>query len=139
MHTAVGYPVLIRGFRLALTVEGLRPHIINNFVRDVERLASHYDGRDPHSITPTDIRAHILMLHERCAAKTVYEAQLALRRFFRFLVREGEIQADPTRDVKLRSSVSLWFALLVSVRAYVTLLSSWCCMTRGSGKARQCP
>lgn len=32
MDRAVGYSGLIRGFLLALTVEGLRPHIIDNSV-----------------------------------------------------------------------------------------------------------
>jgi integrase/recombinase XerC/integrase/recombinase XerD len=40
-------------------------------------------------------------LQERVAPKTVYEAQLALRRFFRFLLREGETSVDPTLPVKL--------------------------------------
>jgi len=39
MYRAVGSSVLVRGFRLALSVEGLRPHTVDNYVRDVERLA----------------------------------------------------------------------------------------------------
>ena len=101
MQTAVGYSVLIRGFRLALSVEGLRPHTINCYVRDVERFAAHCEGKDPGSVTSGDIRAYVLELQARVAPKTVYEAQLALRRFFRFLHREGDIAGDPTRDTKL--------------------------------------
>lgn len=33
MDTAVGYSVLVRGFQLALSVEGLRPHTADNQVR----------------------------------------------------------------------------------------------------------
>ena len=40
-------------------------------------------------------------MQERRSAKTVYEAQIALRRFFRFLVREGELSQEPSRDIKL--------------------------------------
>ena len=101
MDTAVGYSVLIRGFRLALSVEGLKPHTIACYLWDAERFAAHYAGRDPQSITPTDIRAYILARQEKSAPKTVYESQLALRRFFRFLLREGEISADPTTNMKL--------------------------------------
>ena len=101
MFTAVGYQVLIRGFRLALSVEGLRPHTISNYVREAERFAAAHEGQEPQSVTPADIRAHVLDLRARCAPKTVYESQLGLRRFFRFLVREGDIQRDPTQNMKL--------------------------------------
>jgi hypothetical protein len=39
MQTAGGFSALLRGFRLALTVEGLRPHTIHTYLRDVERFA----------------------------------------------------------------------------------------------------
>ena len=100
MVTAVGYPVLIRGFRLALSVEGLRPKTIAKYVRDVERFAAQAGVASPEEVTPSDIRAYILDLQGRRAAKTVYEAQLGLRRFFRFLVREGEMAGDPTANMK---------------------------------------
>lgn len=101
MDRAVGWSVLIRGFRLALTVEGLRPHSVYNYVRDVERFARHCDGRSPTSITQVDVREYVHSIQARCAPKTVYEAQLALRRFFRFLVKEGDITNDPTATMKL--------------------------------------
>ena len=59
MFTAVGYSVLIRGFRLALTAEGLRPHN-NNYVGDVERFAAECSQDSSHGTTPTDIREYIL-------------------------------------------------------------------------------
>ena len=101
MHRATGYPVLIRAFRLNLTIEGLRPRTIQNYVRDVERFTRSLNGKSPRSTAISHIRAYVLELQDRCAAKTVNEAQLALRRFFRFLVIEGEIGHDPTKDVKL--------------------------------------
>lgn len=103
MHTASGFSALLRGFHLALTVEGLRPHTIHSYVRDVERFTEYVDGRNPRSISPTDIRAYIATLQDGHAPKTVRETQLALRRFFRFLLREGEIRHDPTTDMKLAS------------------------------------
>ena len=77
------------------------PRTLANYVRDVERFAAHCNGRDPASVTSADVRAYVLDLLGRRSAKTVYEAQLALRRFFRFLTREGEIDKDPTRAMKL--------------------------------------
>jgi site-specific recombinase XerD len=58
-------------------------------------------GRAPALITPTDIREYQLHLTEGHAAKTVREAQLAIRRFYHFLVSEGELKHDPTREMKL--------------------------------------
>ena len=99
MDTAVGSSVPTRGFRLALTVEGLKPHTVDNYVRDVERFASHH--QDLQKATSTDVRAYILTLQERRSPKTVYETQLGLRRFYRFLLREGDIDRDPTATMKL--------------------------------------
>jgi len=90
-HRAAGFPVLLRGFRLALAVEGLRPKTVNNYLRDAESLTKHSEGRSPRSISPNDIRAYIATFQDGRAPKTVREAQLALRRFFGFLVREGEL------------------------------------------------
>ena len=102
-HRAAGFPVLLKGFRLALAVEGLRPKTVNNYLRDVERFTERVDGRSPRSISNSDIRAYIATLQDGRAPKTVREAQLALRRFFRFLVWEGEVHHDPTKDMKLTS------------------------------------
>jgi len=62
MHTAGGFPVLIRAFRLALIVEGLRPHTIHNYTKDVERFATHFQHRKPKSITTSDLRTYIATL-----------------------------------------------------------------------------
>jgi len=67
VDTAVGSSVLIRGFRLALTVEGLKPHTVDNYVRDVERFALHHS--DLFQATSADVRAYILTLQERRSPK----------------------------------------------------------------------
>ena len=56
-HRAAGFPVLLKGFRLALAVEGLRPETANSYFRDVERFTEWVDGRSPRSISTSDIRA----------------------------------------------------------------------------------
>jgi site-specific recombinase XerD len=94
---------LLRGFRLALSVEGLRPRTIDDYVRSVRAFAGHLGQRSPRSVTPTDARAYISEFQNGHSPKTVREAQLGLRRFFRFLLQEGEIRDDPTKDVKLLS------------------------------------
>jgi len=101
MDTAVGSSVLVRAFKLALTVEGLKPKTVSDYAREAERLGKFLDGRPFVSVTGTDIREHVITLGTHVSAKTVREAQMALRRFFQFLVQEGEIPDDPTREVKL--------------------------------------
>ncbi len=56
MQTAGGFSALLRGFRLALTVEGLRPHTIHSYLRDVERFAEYVGTRHPCSIFPSDMK-----------------------------------------------------------------------------------
>ncbi len=103
MDRATGLSGLLRGFRLALSVEGLRPRTIDDYVRSVRAFAGHLGQRSPRSVTPTDARAYISEFQNGHSPKTVREAQLGLRRFFRFLLQEGEIRDDPTKDVKLLS------------------------------------
>lgn len=101
MDTAVGSLELLRSFRLALTADGLKPPSVGNYLRDVERFAAHVGGRSFDAATPDDFRSFVTSLRQRRAAKTVHEAQLGIRRFFKFLVREGEIASDPTREIGL--------------------------------------
>jgi len=101
MERAGGLSGLIRGFKLALTVEGLRPSTISHHVRDVQRFADHFQARSAGSLTSTDVREYIVAFQADHSPKTVREGQLAMRRFFRFLLHEREIRWDPTRDIRL--------------------------------------
>ncbi len=101
MRTAVGSSALIRAFHLALTVEGLKPHTVQPYVANARSFADHLDGRPVSKATLNDVRSFVVTLQERQAPKTVHEVQLGVRRFFRFLLREGEIRRDPTAEMKL--------------------------------------
>ena len=101
MVTAHGFSALVRGYRLSLSVRGLRPSTVESYVRDVERFTSTLNGQGPKGITAADLREYFITYQHGRAPKTVRECQLALRSFFRFLVAEGEVRRDPTRDMKL--------------------------------------
>ncbi len=103
MRTAVDFSALIRAFRLSLTVEGLKPHTVGCYVRDAERLAAFCGDCKPSSVTSGHVNAFLTDFRDGRSAKTVRETQLGLRRFFRFLQREGEVRRDPTREMKLSS------------------------------------
>lgn len=94
------YVGVIDSFALSLKVEGLKPHTISCYVREARRLGEHTDWLPLAKLEVKHIRSYIDWLSERVAPKTVAEAQFGLRRFFRFLLAEGEIDADPTADMK---------------------------------------
>ncbi len=98
---SVGENLLIRSYHLGLVADGLKPHTISCYIRDAERFLNHIAKPDPSEITSDDAREYFGWMQSRRSAKTVHEAQLAVRRFFSFLVREGEVSVDPTRSAKL--------------------------------------
>jgi site-specific recombinase XerD len=99
--TAVDYVIYLDSFALSLKVEGLRPHTISCYLRDVRRLGECSGWVTPASLTAKHVRNYIEWLSGRVAAPTVTSAQLGIRRFFRFLIDEGEIKSDPSAKIKL--------------------------------------
>jgi site-specific recombinase XerD len=91
---------LVADFELAITAQGLKAHTVANYTRDVSRFATHLSGIPVGQVSTNDVRGFLADFAMSRSAKTVHETQLGLRRFFRFLVGEGKISDDPTRDVK---------------------------------------
>jgi site-specific recombinase XerD len=98
---AVGYVGYVSSFQLALKIEGLRPHTVSCYVREANRLGEHCGWPLIHDLKSSDVRSYLDALGKTVVPKTVTEAQLGLRRFFRFLVAEGEIGSDPSRNIPL--------------------------------------
>ena len=67
MDTATGSPVLIRAFRLALTVEGLRPRTVQNYVSSAQQFAAHLGDQPLRGVKPSDIREFTVTAQERLA------------------------------------------------------------------------
>ena len=95
MFRADGYSELFHGFQLALKVTGLRPSAIKHYTTDGRKFLEYYPDVSPSEITSIHIRQYLALLKKKVSAKTIYEVQLALRKFFRFLVDEGEIAGSP--------------------------------------------
>ena len=104
MDTAAGFSDFLRGFRLCLKVGGLAPSTVDNYCRDTSRFGNFIDNRHPSSVTPDDVKTFLADFRTTHSAKTTREAQLAIRRFFRFLYREELVGADPTQGLKLPRS-----------------------------------
>jgi site-specific recombinase XerD len=97
-----GWPALLLGFRLHLEAQGRRPKTVANYLRDVAAFARSCPS-PPAQVTPQDIAAYLAERRQQVSAKTVREQALALRRFFRWCVSEGELRRDPTQGLRLSS------------------------------------
>ena len=101
MFRADSYSELFHGFKLALEVSGLRPSAIKHYTTDGRKFLEYYPDVAPPEITSIHIRQYLAQLKKKVSAKTVYEVQLALPKFFRFLVDEGEIAGSPCDRIQL--------------------------------------
>ena len=57
MDSASGSKGLLRAFKLALTVDGLRPSTIHHYVRDASRFLDSLDDHCVQEVTRDDVRA----------------------------------------------------------------------------------
>jgi site-specific recombinase XerD len=94
---------LTEAFGRTLHLEGLRPSTIYHYVRDARRLCLYLRGRDLKETTPALLREYLWDFQNGRKAKTLRECQVALRRFFRWLVSEGHLDYNPTTGIKLAS------------------------------------
>lgn len=100
-NSADNYAIYVDSFVLALKVEGITPHTRSCYARDVLRLGERSGWISPVKINATHIRNYIDWLSGRVKPSTAKIAQLALRRFFKYLLAEQEIETDPTAKIKL--------------------------------------
>jgi len=97
---------LTEDFGRALSLEGLRPSTIRHYVRDARRFCTWVNERMDHPLTLADtttstLREYLIIFQGGRKAKTLRECQVALRRFFRWLVAEGRLASDPTTGIRL--------------------------------------
>lgn len=97
----VGSERLFQSFQLSLEADGLRPHTISCYLRDVRRFWAYVEPLEPGAVTSSEVRQWVKHLTTSLSPKTVKEAQMGLGRFFRFLIAEGEVESNPTTTVKL--------------------------------------
>jgi len=88
----------IRSFELHLRVErNLSPHTRRAYLSDVRQFAlSVGTASGPDTVGVDEVRAFLADRHRSQAATTLGRKLAALRSFFRFLVREGQREADPS-------------------------------------------
>lgn len=77
------------------------PHTRSCYARDVLRLGERSGWISPVKLNSTHIRSYLDWLSTQLKPSTVKIAQLAIRRFFKYLLAEHEISTDPTAKIKL--------------------------------------
>src|SRR5919205_814890 len=94
---------LIREYLSFLQVEkGLSKNSLESYRRDLARLRATAEaaGREPHALTKADLTQFVMSLsREGLAPKSVGRALSAVRGFYRFLLPNAHIKADPTADI----------------------------------------
>lgn len=79
---------------------GSSPHTVDNYLRDIRRLAAFADSRrlpEPGAVTPELLRDYITELKDLgLAATSIRRGISAIRTYFRFLVGEGHVGKDPS-------------------------------------------
>ena len=87
----------VRDFERHLRVErNLSPNTQRAYLKDVEQLAEHCGAGSAGDVAPLDVRGWLAMLHRDRSAATVGRKLSGVRAFFRYLLREGRIERDPS-------------------------------------------
>jgi integrase/recombinase XerC len=98
----------IQGFLHHLTYErNASPHTVRSYRRDVASFAAWAGERDPGSrgaalwrgVDATRVRAFLASLHKDHAKASIARTLSGVKAFFRFLVREGHLPANPADAV----------------------------------------
>jgi integrase/recombinase XerC len=87
-------------FALHLRAErSLSPHTARAYASDLRQFGAHVGGKAPGKLRADDVRGFLAERHARDSAASLGRRLAALRAFFRFLVREGVLAADPSAGI----------------------------------------
>jgi integrase/recombinase XerC len=87
-------------FDLHLRAErSLSPHTARAYASDLRQFAAQCGAKAPAKLRPDDVRRFLAERHARDTAASLGRRLAALRAFFRFLVREGVLAADPSAGI----------------------------------------
>jgi integrase/recombinase XerD len=104
--TALDRAFAVEAFQDHLTLEaGNSRHTVDSYARDIRRLAGFVSARgrrDPGAVEPRDLREFVYHLKDLGLAATSIRRQIsAVRTYYRFLIAEGSVAADPSENLEL--------------------------------------
>ena len=80
---------------------GLSDNTVSAYRRDLEQFALSVQSKAPSAVTRTDILDHLMKLRDdQLAASSVGRKLVAIKVFFRFLLAQGLLRADPTTVIE---------------------------------------
>ena len=87
----------IEDFERHLRVErNLSPNTLRAYLNDVKQLVEFSGAAKPADVTPVDVRGWLTTLHRNLSAATVGRKLSGVRAFFRYQLREGKVERDPS-------------------------------------------
>jgi integrase/recombinase XerC len=90
----------LQRFDLHLRAErSLSPHTVRAYASDLRQFAALCGAKSPGKLRADDVRRFLAERHGHDAAASLGRKLAALRAFFRFLVREGVLGADPSAGI----------------------------------------
>ena len=93
-------PQALQRFDLHLRAErSLSPHTVRAYGSDLRQFAALCGAKMPAKLRPDDVRRFLAERHAHDAAASLGRKLAALRAFFRYLVREGVLEADPSAGI----------------------------------------
>ena len=100
MNKIQGSRLLQRFKQYLLLEKGLSSNTLDAYVHDVERLFEHLEkkGLHPFDVKLEDLEEFLASLHDKAGIRPRSQARMlsGIRSFYRYLVLDGQIEADPT-------------------------------------------
>lgn len=92
----------VEGFADHLALEvGSSRHTVEAYLRDIRRFVQFTDAADPAAVTPRLVRDFVYHLKDLGLATSSIRRQIsAIRTYYRFLVGEGHVSADPSERIE---------------------------------------
>jgi site-specific recombinase XerD len=92
--------LLTEGWSLTLRAAGHPDNTVTTYGQAVAALRRHLDDRPLLDVTRTDLRGWVVAMREsRKSPATISSHVAAVKQFYRWLVEEGELAADPTLGI----------------------------------------
>ncbi|MEN8258601.1 MAG: tyrosine recombinase XerC [Thermodesulfobacteriota bacterium] len=92
----------LKHFLAWLRVErGYSNHTVDNYQRDILEFSAFVEDKPLAGLDAKDVRAWVFYLNGKNKANSVARKISALRTFFRYLLRQGVLEVDPTASVSM--------------------------------------